>query len=1075
MISRLLPILLVSFLISPFCFSQNCSPEHQWEKTNPGGGGWFGSVGASLNGVILAGSDLSGAYRSMDDGETWDVCGENKGFNETHVSGLGFHKSDPNIMFLAGGGIYKSSDEGDSWLKVLDTSIESGQRGYITDIEFGTNQSNVGYASYHGGNWNTLNAEIYKTTDNGDSWSQVTSNLPPTRIIKVIVSPLDANEVYLLTGKGRPVCAAADVYKSVDGGVTWNNLTATQSFEGFSEVVDVGIDPNNTNTLYITTANADCADPAYYTGLNSKLWKSINGGASWFKIQDQGGLIFVDPNDSQKVTIIETRAVAPWNNRSGTRVSVDGGINFTRTSTIDTWETAFHGIHQYTYGGTRDGYGRSVVQDYSDPDNFYWINSQWIAGSNDGGTTFQVLHGDEDDNGNWQSNGADNIVHFDMTISPQNPNVIYLGLADMGMWRSLDKGTSWESCNTESNQYGWGQGRGGNVHSILVDPERPDVVWIGIKKGYILRSDDKGAATSWAESNAGLISSATINGLSMDINSTVSNRTMYATSNGDVFKSTDDGASWSIALSGSHCVYTAVDQFNGNIVYAGGTQGLWRSTNQGTSWTRLTTLNDIPADNINIDVRSNFYKGIYDIQTDPNNANRVYVTVLGAGEDRGLFYSGDAGDTWTKLITDKYMRKVAIAPTNSDILYATSSSAMYSGRLKEGSNGIWFSDDQGQTWSLQNQEMAYPFASAVEITNEQDPIVFVGSPGTGFQKSIVPIPSIMANCQPLTVFLDEQGVATITPEQINNASSSSCPIDSMTLDISQFSCDDLGTNTVTLTVTDLNGNSSECETIVTVNDSFAPQVSGPDDISVNTLPSSDSCGMIVTYDPIQATDNCGTDDVIILQTSGLGNGALFPVGTTTESYEATDNAGNVTVFSFSITVSDATAPEFVNCPDVMIETVATGEAYTIPDYSLIIDLIDNCTTDPTFTQNPNPGVLVQGNATTSIMITGVDDNGNTSTCNFQLVVEETLSLQEALPLEELVIYPNPTQDIVHFNNRSSETLKSIEFFDLLGKRVKKVSKVRPNTPISLAELSSGLYLVKLSTDANWVIRKIIIK
>ncbi|NMH89675.1 VPS10 domain-containing protein [Flavivirga algicola] len=714
--------------ISSFVSAQT----HNWTRTNPGGGGWFGCVGASKSGIVLAGSDLSGAYRSRDGGQTWDVCGASRGFNGTHVSGLGFHRTNGNIMFIAGGGIHKTTNGGDSWQSVL------GGGGYITDIEFSTDKPWMGYASRHQGNWNTTNAQIYKTTNTGNSWSQVDTNFPNLRIIKLVVDPTEGNTVYAITGRGRPVCSVADVYKSTDGGVTWQNKT-TSNFEGFTEVADMAIDPQNPSTLYLTTVKADCANQFWMDGRDSKLYKSTNGGNSWTKIQDQGGVIFVHPTTS-KITIIDPIVVATWNPKSGTRVSTNGGATFTKTSDVGTWGTAFHGETQRTYNSVKDGYGRTVAEDLSNPNNYYWINSQWVNGSKDGGTTFDILHSNEVSPGKWQSTGVDNMVNIDMMISPKNPNIIYFCLGDMGLWRSLDKAQTWENCNTDDSKYGWGNGRGGNGTSVVADPDRENVVWVTIGEGYILKSTNKGERSSWSESNNGIPLNGRINGLSLDVNSPTNNRTMYVVEEGDVYKSTNDGSNWSRVLDNKFCQFTAVDQFDGNLVYAGGTKGLWRSTNGGQNWSRMNNLNDLPADNNDLSIRNQRYKGIYDIDTDPNNPNWVYVTVLGDGENRGLFRSKNKGNTWEKLLTDKYMRKVAIMPKNSNIIYATSSSAMGSGGLRDGSNGVWFSNNGGATWSKQNQGAAYPLFNAVDVSNENNPYVLAGSQGTGFQKANVPVP-----------------------------------------------------------------------------------------------------------------------------------------------------------------------------------------------------------------------------------------------------------------------------------------------------------------------------------------------
>ncbi|TXD71193.1 HYR domain-containing protein, partial [Aequorivita antarctica] len=81
----------------------------------------------------------------------------------------------------------------------------------------------------------------------------------------------------------------------------------------------------------------------------------------------------------------------------------------------------------------------------------------------------------------------------------------------------------------------------------------------------------------------------------------------------------------------------------------------------------------------------------------------------------------------------------------------------------------------------------------------------------------------VANCAaPFTIQLDINGMASITVADIENGSTDNCGVATTTIDISDFTCADVGPNTVTLTVTDVNGNSSTCTTVVTVEDNVAP-------------------------------------------------------------------------------------------------------------------------------------------------------------------------------------------------------------------------------------------------------------
>ncbi|MEX2597798.1 MAG: LamG domain-containing protein, partial [Salibacteraceae bacterium] len=82
----------------------------------------------------------------------------------------------------------------------------------------------------------------------------------------------------------------------------------------------------------------------------------------------------------------------------------------------------------------------------------------------------------------------------------------------------------------------------------------------------------------------------------------------------------------------------------------------------------------------------------------------------------------------------------------------------------------------------------------------------------------------VAQCvAPFTIQLDVNGQASITPAMIDNGSTDNCAIASLTLDTTDFTCADLGANTVTLTVTDTNGNTATCTTVVTVEDTVAPE------------------------------------------------------------------------------------------------------------------------------------------------------------------------------------------------------------------------------------------------------------
>ncbi|EAR01118.1 putative secreted protein [Maribacter sp. HTCC2170] len=147
-----------------------------------------------------------------------------------------------------------------------------------------------------------------------------------------------------------------------------------------------------------------------------------------------------------------------------------------------------------------------------------------------------------------------------------------------------------------------------------------------------------------------------------------------------------------------------------------------------------------------------------------------------------------------------------------------------------------------------------------------------------------------AICQNITVSLDENGNVTITGDDVDNGSSAPDGIASLTVFPNSFDCNDIGNNTVILTVTDTNNNTSTCSATVTVEDDTATVITCPDNISV---PSSNGSPVIVTITPPIVVDNCSTFNTI----TGIRGDALaltdpFPVGITMIEWTATDEEGN---------------------------------------------------------------------------------------------------------------------------------------------------------------------------------------
>ena len=349
-----------------------------------------------------------------------------------------------------------------------------------------------------------------------------------------------------------------------------------------------------------------------------------------------------------------------------------------------------------------------------------------------------------------------------------------------------------------------------------------------------------------------------------------------------------------------------------------------------------------------------------------------------------------------------------------------------------------------------------------------------GSMNTVSQTAIVTVEDNLfptAISQDITVELDINGTATITPFQIDNGSTDNCSI-TMELDITSFDCDDLGPNTVVFTVTDLANNASTQTAIVTVEDNLDILIAGPVNFTEYTSSTETECGMIVTYDPVTVTDNCDQGGVSILQAAGLGSGALFPVGVTTETYEITEGDGTVTDYSFDVTVVDATGPILSNCPTDLTEIVSSGSSFTIPDYTNTITVTDNCDMNPTISQVPAPGILVAIGTTTNILLTAEDAAGNETLCSFHITVEDVLGIADENLTTQIILYPNPFEDQLHIES-VNQSLEKLTLYDVRGRIIMETIVSGKQTILETKDLERTMYLLSIQTESGVIVKRII--
>jgi hypothetical protein len=271
----------------------------------------------------------------------------------------------------------------------------------------------------------------------------------------------------------------------------------------------------------------------------------------------------------------------------------------------------------------------------------------------------------------------------------------------------------------------------------------------------------------------------------------------------------------------------------------------------------------------------------------------------GAGRDQGVGITIDASGN--SYVTGGVSNNATFGSTtlSTDSL----SQVIFIAKYDAAGNAVWVKKSEGSSETFGN-EIAVDGRGNCYVTGS-----FVANPTFGstilstvgremFIAKLRNCALPVAICKNITVQLDASGHASITAQNIDNGSSAACGIQSLTLDVTEFSCANVGPNTVTLTVTDSKDNATICQATVTVLDNTAPIITCP----ANTFVQFGNDESPVANGTAIATDNCagvsvGTPSDVIV--NGQGNNKKI-----TRTWTATDVAKNTATCNQTITVCD---------------------------------------------------------------------------------------------------------------------------------------------------------------------------
>ena len=591
----------------------------------------------------------------------WSSLGPSSASGGYHGLGrincVAFRPGDNSTIYVGSpaGGLWRTSDGGSNWTVLTDDNAVLGVSDVIViptafqDVLYiATGDKDVGSGwSLNGGQENDNNSiGVLKSTDGGATWSTTGLSWTASQkitISRLILDPNSGNQtIYAATSQG--------VYKTTDGGNNWNLILG-------GHIIDMEMNPGNSSIIY-ASSKTYWNQPAIY--------RTTNGGSSWsvaksFTSTDYRiDLAVTGANSNYVYAIVANRG----GGLSSIERSTNSGATFTSVYSGGGSGTYLLGYYCDGSGSANTGQGGYDLCIAADPTN---ANTLFIGGVNtwkstDGGASWNISN-------MWTAASSFNscgapVVHADKhCLAFQNGTSTLFEGNDGGIYKTTDGGASWtylanglvisqiyrlgvsqtdageviggfQDNGTKNLSAGnWADVMGGDGLECAIDYTTINTQYGTGTYGKLRRTTDHWNSST--DITGGLSGTADWNiPFTIDPNT---HTTIYAGYQ-DVFKSTNQGSSWTKISNwgGGTLDAIVVAPSNSNIICAATENKLYRTTNGGASWTDITGTLPVATNKIT-------YVAVHN-----SDANTIWVT-FGEYDANGVFESTDGGSTWTNI------------------------------------------------------------------------------------------------------------------------------------------------------------------------------------------------------------------------------------------------------------------------------------------------------------------------------------------------------------------------------------------------------------------------------------------
>jgi photosystem II stability/assembly factor-like uncharacterized protein len=577
--------------------------------------------------------DLSvgdGIYKSADAGKTWINTGLKDG---QQIGGLAIDATNENRVFAAvlghpygpntERGVYRTTDGGKTWERVLYKDENTG----AIQVAIDPKDPNIVYADlwagrqgpWENGEWNGDESGLYKSTDGGSTWKQLTKGLPTPKMglgrIGFCIAPTNTSRLYATVDAGE----YGGIYRSDDAGESWSQMNKDERFWGRGDdFAEVKVDPENADIVY----TADVV-----------VWKSVDGAKTWKDFRGAPGgddyhRIWINPTNSDIMLIAADQ---------GAIITVNGGQTFSswyNQPTAQFYHVSTDNAFPYNvYGGQQESGSVGIA-----------------SRGNDGQITFRE----------WHPVGGEEYGY--VAADPKNPDIIYAGkiskydkrtdqvqnispeavrsghyrfirtapivfspvdsttlyFAGNVIFKTKNGGNSWQTISPDLTREAWDipasvgiytndamkkMPRRGVVYTVAPSFKDINTIWAGTDDGYIQVTHNGGKTwtnvtpqqvTSWSKVSM-------IEASHTDVNTAYAavNRIRCDDMHPHIYKTTDGGKSWREITNGlpDDPINTIrEDQVRKGLLLAGSERAVYFSLDEGEHWQSLRL--NMPATSI---------------------------------------------------------------------------------------------------------------------------------------------------------------------------------------------------------------------------------------------------------------------------------------------------------------------------------------------------------------------------------------------------------------------------------------------------------------------------------------------